>query len=77
MPEPITLAEILASYGGWGLSAILMVALVALFRMYNASQQARIDEALEIMRLAIEMRGDNHVTVEALKLLDASHKRHR
>lgn len=76
-PEPTAIASILSSYGWPGLCAILMVVCVALFRMLMSEKDERIKEAREMRDLALEMRGDNHLTSEALRMLEASHKRHR
>lgn len=77
-PEPTAIASLLASYGGWGLSAILMVACVALFRMLITEKNTRITESRELTELALDLKRETNTALAHVdRVIDALGRRTR
>lgn len=65
--DPKPLADILASYGGWGLSAVLMVACVVLFHMLIREKDRRLADTRKLNELALDLKRE---TNKALATID-------
>ena len=50
MLEPSSIAQILQLYGGWGLSAILICGIVALYRHMGRLIEKRNEQFIELLR---------------------------
>lgn len=78
MTEAPALAEMLARYGGWGLSAVLMVACVALFHMLIREKDRRLTDTRKLNELALDLKRETNAALATIdRLIDTLGRRLR
>jgi hypothetical protein len=69
MGNPVTIAEILSQYGGWGLSAVLFVVCGILYKSKEKFQAQMVDRLISMTETVSKLMTESNILAGKLETL--------